>query len=67
MFGKKPDPDGRRLAERAPEIQVEIERWFGYLRGEIGERPVMSLRAIMAMTSAEKQESQRLSALRSPE
>ena len=64
LFGRKPDSDERKLAERSPETQAEIERWFGYLRGELDQRPTMTFQTIMSMTAAEKYESQRLSALR---
>jgi hypothetical protein len=68
LFGKKQDPDQKRLAERTPEIQAEIDRWFAYLNSVPGTpRPVTTFKAILSMTTEERDESKRLSALRDPE
>ena len=61
-FGKKESPDERKLRERTPELQRKIDDYLAFRRGEflIGEERSLSFKAIMSMTSAEKQELERL-------
>ncbi len=58
LFGKKQDPDQRKLAERRSEGQAEIDRRFAYFQSrQVAPEPQHpSFTLIMGLTTDEKAE-----------